>query len=171
MKTSVRVTIAFVLVGAALTLVSCGDTAKLPLSAGIGPQPQLPPPNVTVFPTVNIAKAVGWQANERPIPAPGLAATAFATGLDHPRNVYVLPNGDVLVAESNTPPKPDDSPGLRGFIMRWIMARAGAGVPSPNRLILLRDTTNGGVADIRSIFLEGVHSPFGIALIGDQLWL
>jgi glucose/arabinose dehydrogenase len=86
---------------------ACGDSAQLPLSGGFGPDPQLPPPNVTLLPTVNIAPAVGWHAGEQPTPAPGLAVTSFAMGLDHPRNVYVLPNGDVLVAETNAPPKPD----------------------------------------------------------------
>jgi glucose/arabinose dehydrogenase len=101
--------------GAGFALAACGETAKLPLSAGIGPHPQLPPPNVTLFPTVNVAEAVGWHANERPTPAAGLTVDAFATGLDHPRNVYVLPNGDGLVDETSAPPKPDDSPGLRGL--------------------------------------------------------
>jgi glucose/arabinose dehydrogenase len=163
--------IGVVLGGLSLALFACGERANLPLTAGIGPQPQLPPPNLTLFPTVNIAPAVGWRAQERPTPAPGLAVVAFATGLDHPRNVYVLPNGDVLVAESNAPPKPDDSPGLRGFIMRWVMARAGAGVPSANRITLLRDTNGDGVAETRSVFLEGLHSPYGIALIGDQIFV
>jgi glucose/arabinose dehydrogenase len=122
--------------GGVLALVSCGESAKLPLSAGFGPQPQLPPPVVTVFPTVKIAQAVGWHADERPTPAPGLAVRAFGTRLDHPRKIYVLPNGDVLVAETNAPSKPADSPGLRGFITRRIMARAGAGMPSANRLNL-----------------------------------
>ncbi len=167
MKRPPRATIASILV--LLTLVSCGESARLPLSAGIGPQPHLPPPTVTMFPTTKIAPAIGWRADERPTPASGLAVDAFATGLDHPRNVYVLPNRDVLVAETNAPPKPDDSPGLRGFITRWIMARAGAGVPSANRIILLRDTDGHGVADARSVFLEGLNSPFGIALIDDQL--
>lgn len=154
-----------------LVLTSCGESAKLPLSAGIGPRPQLPPPNATLLPTVKIARAVGWRAGERPAPAPGLEVVALATGLDHPRNVYALPNGDVLVAESNAPPKPDDSPGLRGFIARRIMARAGAGVPSADRLTLLRDANGDGVAGSRSVFLEGLHSPFGIALVGDQLYV
>ena len=171
MKKPVWTIFAFLLTAAALTLVSCGDSATLPLSAGIGPQPHLPAPNETTFPTVNVATAVGWKANERPVAAPGLMVTAFATGLDHPRNVYVLPNGDVLVAESNAPPKPDDSAGLRGFFMRRIMARAGAGVPSPNRLILLRDTNGDGVAETRSVFLQGLNSPFGITLVGDQLFV
>lgn len=155
----------------AFTLFACSESATLPLEAGIGPQPQLPPPNPTLIPTVRIAPAVGWPADARPVAAPGLAVTAFAAGLDHPRNVYVLPSGDVLVAESNAPPKPDDSPGIRGFIMRRIMARAGAGVPSANRIILLRDADGDGVAETRTVFLEGLNSPFGMALVGDQLFV
>jgi len=171
MRRPFQVTTLLLVTGAGLALASCGETAKLPLSAGIGPHPQLPSPNVTVFPTVNVAEAIGWRADERPTPAPGLMVDAFATGLNHTRNVYVLPNGDVLVAETNPPPKPDDSPGLRGFITRRIMARAGAGVPSANRLILLRDTRGKGVADTRTVFLEGLNSPHGIALVGDQLFV
>ena len=155
----------------ALLLLGCGETATLPLAAGIGPNPRLPPPNHTLIPTVDIAPAVGWSDGAGPDPGPGLAVAAFATGLAHPRNVYVLPNGDVLVAESNAPPKPDDSPGLRGFIMRRIMGVAGAGVPSANRITLLRDTHLAGVADVRTTFLEGLHSPFGIAVIGDRLFV
>src|SRR5690348_6153234 len=98
-----------ILAGVAVGLVSCGESARLPLSAGFGPHPQLPPPTRTLFPTVKIAPAVGWQDGERPTPAPELAVDAFATKLDHPRNVYVLPNGDVLVAETNSPPNPDDN--------------------------------------------------------------
>jgi glucose/arabinose dehydrogenase len=97
MNKAVQVTTFLALAVIGLGLGSCGETAKLPLSAGIGPHPQLPPPNVTMFPTVNVAQAIGWRPGERPTPAPGLTVDAFATGLDHPRNVYVLPNGDVLV--------------------------------------------------------------------------
>jgi glucose/arabinose dehydrogenase len=153
------------------SLASCGESAKLPLSAGFGPNPQLPPPNPTMIPTVSIAKAVGWRPGEKPTPAPGLAVDAFATGLEHPRNVYVLPNGDVLVTESNTPPKPDDNTGLRGFIAKRIMGRAGAGVPSANRLTLLRDTKGTGIADTSTVFLQDLNSPFGIALIGNELFV
>jgi glucose/arabinose dehydrogenase len=160
-----------VLAGSAFLFSACGDSAQLPLSAGFGPDPQLPPPNVTLLPTVNIAPAVGWRTGEQPTPAPGLAVTAFAMGLDHPRNVYVLPNGDVLVTETNAPPKPDDNPGLRGVITRWVMNRAGAGPTSANRLVLLRDTHKSGTADTRSVFLEGLNSPFGMALIGNQLFV
>nr|WP_211314165.1 sorbosone dehydrogenase family protein [Humitalea rosea] len=157
--------------GAGFTLFACSENATLPLSAGIGPEPRLPPPNPTLIPTVNIAPAVGWSAGAHPIAAPGLGVVAFASGLDHPRNVYPLPNGDVLVAESNAPPKPEDSPGLRGFIMRRIMARAGAGVPSADRISLLRDADGDGVAETRTVFLQGLHSPFGMALIGDEIFV
>jgi glucose/arabinose dehydrogenase len=171
MKTSKSTTNWLTLIAGVLALGSCSEHATLPLSSGFGPHPQLPPPSEALFPTVSIAPAVGWRPGEQPTAAPGLAAEAFAAGLDHPRNVYALPNGDVLVAETNAPPKPDDSPGLRGFITRWIMARAGAGTPSANRLILLRDTKHAAVADMRSVFLEGLNSPFGIALIGNQLFV
>ena len=152
-------------------LVGCGEEARLPASAGFGPAPQLPPPNATLIPTVNIAPATGWPEGTMPVPAPGLRVTTFASGLDHPRWLLVLPNGDVLVAESNAPPKPDESKGIRNWIMRLVMDRAGAGVPSANRITLLRDTDGDGVADQRSVFLEGLNSPFGMALVGNDLYV
>ncbi|SCM79364.1 L-sorbosone dehydrogenase [uncultured Pleomorphomonas sp.] len=155
----------------ALGLAGCGDQSLLPPGADVGPAPRIVAPVTGVIPTLNIAPAVGWPAGETPTAAPGLTVTAFAAGLDHPRNVYVLPNGDVLVAESAAPPKPDDSPGLVGFVMRRVMARAGAGGPSANRLTLLRDTDGDGVADLRSVFLTGLNSPYGMALIGDRLYV
>jgi glucose/arabinose dehydrogenase len=167
-----RLAIAIIILTAnVLLLAACSESASLPLSAGFGPHPQLPPPKVALFPTVKIAPVVGWHPGEQPTPASGLAVTAFATGLDHPRNVYVLPNGDVLVVETNAPPKPDDNTGLRGLITQWFVSRAGAAVPSANRIILLRDTHGNGFADIRSVFLEGLHSPYGITLVGDQLFV
>jgi glucose/arabinose dehydrogenase len=171
LKILVVAAVVAVAAGGSLALLYRSERAQLPLSAGFGPQPQLPPPRPGWFPTVAVAPAIGWRAGEQPIAASGLQVTAFATGLDHPRNVYVLPNGDVLVAETNTPPNPDAGFSLRGFIARQIMHRAGAGVQSPNRLILLRDTKGAGVADTRSVFLEGLHSPYGIALIGDWLFV
>ena len=159
------------LAGAAGLLFACSERASLPLAAGFGPAPQLPEPKRGLVPTVNIAPAIGWPEGARPHPAPGLAVTAFATGLAHPRNVLVLPNGDVLVAESNAPPKPDDSPGIAGWVMRRVMARAGAGVPSANRITLLRDADGDGVAETRSTFLEGLNSPFGMALVGETLFV
>jgi glucose/arabinose dehydrogenase len=97
--------------------------------------------------------------------------TAFARNLDHPRWLYVLPNGDVLVAETNAPPKPDDAQGIRGWLMGLVMQRAGATVPSANRISLLRDTDGDGVADFRSVLLEGLNSPFGMALVGERLYV
>jgi len=155
----------------ALALAACGEIATLPLSAGIGPQPTLPPPQQTLIPTVNIAPAIGWPAGAIPQAATGTRVVAFARGLDHPRWLYVLPNGDVLVAESNAPPKPDDAKGIRGWVMGLVMKKAGAGVPSANRITLLRDTDGDGVADLRSVLLEGLNSPFGMVLVGNDLYV
>ncbi|MEX3772138.1 sorbosone dehydrogenase family protein [Pseudomonas sp. MYb118] len=152
-------------------LAACGETSTLQVSDGTGPAPQLPPPNKTLFPTMNIAPAIGWPAGARPTAAPGTQVAAFADGLDHPRWLYVLPNGDVLVAETNAPPKPDDSKGIKGWITKKVMGRAGAGVPSANRITLLRDKDHDGVAETRTVFLENLNSPFGMTLVGNDLYV
>jgi glucose/arabinose dehydrogenase len=156
---------------AALTLAACGELATLPVSAGTGPQPILPAPRQTLIPTVFIASAQGWPPGVTPRPAPGTQVTAFASNLDHPRWLYVLPNGDVLVAETNSPPKPEDGKGIKGWIMGLVMKKAGASVPSANRITLLRDTHGDGVADVRTVLLEGLNSPFGMALVGNDLYV
>lgn len=156
---------------AVLLLVGCGDSAGLPVEAGMGPNPTLPPPRTSLIPTVKVAPASHWPAGATPIPAPGLRVAAFAAGLDHPRWLYVLPNGDVLVAETNAPPKPEDSKGLRGFFMGLAMKKAGAATPSANRITLLRDADGDGVAETRSVLLAGLHSPFGMTLVGDSLYV
>ncbi len=120
---------------------------------------------------MNIAPAKGWPSGAMPQPVAGTSVTAFARDLDHPRWLYVLPNGDVLVAESNAPPKPDDAKGIKGWVMKRVMKRAGAGVPSANRITLLRDTDGDGVADVRSVFLAGLNSPFGMALVGSDFYV
>jgi len=120
---------------------------------------------------VNIAPAQGWPLGVTPRAAPGARVAAFASGLDHPRWLYMLPNGDVLVAETNAPPKPDDAQGIKGWLMSLVMKRAGASVPSANRITLLRDTDGDGVADLRSVLLEGLNSPFGMALVGNVLYV
>lgn len=153
------------------TLAACGETSTLQVSDGTGPTPKLPEPNKTLIPTVNIAPAIGWPDGVKPTAAAGTQVTAFAEGLDHPRWLYVLPNGDVLVAETNAPPKPDDSRGIRGWVMEKVMGRAGAGVPSPNRITLLRDADHDGVAETRTVFLEHLNSPFGMALVGNDLYV
>jgi glucose/arabinose dehydrogenase len=152
-------------------LGACTAQPTLRESAGVGSNPTLPDPAHTFIPTAQIARAVGWPVAGAPSPAPGLSVTAFARGLDHPRWLYVLPNGDVLVAETNGPERPGDTRGLKRKIMAWVMKRAGAGVPSANRITLLRDTTGSGVADFRAVLIDGLHSPFGMALIGDRLYV
>jgi len=162
----------FSILAALLLLAGCGDKSTLPAGAGIGPAPQLPAPRTSLVPTVDIAPARGWPEEGKPQAAPGLAVNALARGLDHPRWLYVLPNGDVLVAESNKPRTPDtQTSGLRAWVMGKVMARAGAGVPSADRITLLRDADGDGVAETRSVFLQNLHSPFGMALVGDQLYV
>ena len=154
-----------------LALASCGEQATLPSSSGFGANPALPAPHPTMLPTMKIAPAHPWAAGATPVAGAGLRVAAFATGLAHPRWLYVLPNGDVLVAETNAPPKPDDSTGLRGFVEGKVMGRAGATVPSANRITLLRDSHGTGVADVKTVFIKGLNSPFGMALIGDDLYV
>lgn len=154
-----------------LALAACGEMARVDERQGYGPDPTLPAPNATLLPTVNIAPARGWPAGAAPTPAPGLAVNAFASGLDHPRWLYVLPNGDVLVAESNKPAKPEGAKGIRGWMMEKVMKRAGAGVPSADRITLLRDNNGDGVAETRAVFLQGLHSPFGMTLVGKDFYV
>ncbi|KAB0483102.1 Glucose/arabinose dehydrogenase, beta-propeller fold [Pseudomonas reinekei] len=152
-------------------LVACGETSSLQVSDGTGPSPKLPEPNKTLFPTINIAPAIGWPDGAKPVAASGTQVGAFADNLDHPRWLYVLPNGDVLVAETNAPAKPDDNKGIKGWITEKVMGRAGAGVPSPNRITLLRDSNHDGIAETRTVFLENLNSPFGMTLVGNDLYV
>ena len=170
----VRWLVILVLLGAAAAAAlwyTRGDTAKLPQLAGYGANPTLPDPHPTLIPTINQANGIGWPAGAKPIAAAGLKVAAFADKLDHPRWLLVLPNGDVLVAETNSPPKPDDMKGVRGFVAGVIMGGAGAATDSPNRILLLRDTKGTGVADQRTVFLAGLHSPFGMALVGNDFYV
>ncbi|QCG95185.1 sorbosone dehydrogenase family protein [Azospirillum sp. TSA2s] len=156
---------------AVLSLAGCGDQATLPVSAGTGPNPTLPEPKSSLIPTVNIADAVGWPQGAQPVAAQGLSITPFATGLDHPRWLLALPNGDILVAETNAPPKPEDGKGIKGWVMGLVMGKAGAKTPSADRITLLRDTDGDGKADVREPFLQGLYSPFGMALVGNDLYI
>jgi glucose/arabinose dehydrogenase len=156
----------------ALPLAACNDPQDgVTAEQSFGPSPILPAPQKAWMPTVNVAKAVGWPAGGKPIAASGMAVNAFATGLDHPRTLYVLPNGDVLVAETNEPPKPDDTRGIKGWITKIVMGRAGARTTSANRITLLRDADGSGTAKTRSVFLEGLNSPFGMVLVGDDFYV
>jgi glucose/arabinose dehydrogenase len=155
---------------ATLILTAC-ESARLPVESGMGANPQLPKPTTSLIPTVKVATAVGWPQGVTPKAAPGYAVNAFASGLDHPRWLHVLPNGDVLVAETNAPPRPEDGKGIRAWFMRKFMKKAGGGVPSANRITLLRDSDGDGIAETKSAFLTNLHSPFGMALIGSTLYV
>ena len=154
-----------------LLLAACGEKSILPSGADVGPQPVIKDPVKTTIPTVDIAPAKGWPSGSMPKPAAGLAVNAFATALDHPRWIHVLPNGDVLVAESNAPERPEDGKGVKGFIMKKVMKKAGAAVPSPNRISLLRDADGDGAAEIKRVFIKNLNSPFGMALVGNTLYV
>jgi len=158
-----------VVFSAAGLVAACGERATQPLEAGIGPSPALPPPHATLLPTINIAPATHWAAGVTPTAAPGLRVVALAQGLDHPRWLAVLPNNDILVAETNAPERPEDGTGVRGLVGRLVASRAGAEAPSANRITLLRDDGHGGVE--RHAFLMGLNSPFGMALVDNDLYV
>ena len=165
--------LAVVLLGGAafVRFVLYPESAALDAAAGLGANPTLPAPNATMMPTVNIARAAGWKEGAKPNAAAGLAVNAFASGLTHPRWIAVLPNGDVLVAESNKPKTDDPSTGLTDWVADKVKTLAGAGVPSPDKITLLRDRDGDGAAEERHDFLKGLHSPFGMALVGDTLYV
>ncbi|HEX2840128.1 sorbosone dehydrogenase family protein [Hyphomicrobium sp.] len=156
---------------AGFMLSACGDDSSLPESATIGPNPTLPEPKAQTIPTVKVAKAIGWPEGGKPTAGQGLAVGALAGGLDHPRWIYVLPNGDVLVAETNKPEGSGGKSGVAGWVMGKVMTYAGAGVSSADRITLLRDDNGDGVAETRTVFLSGLHSPFGMALIGQDFYV
>lgn len=156
---------------AALVVAGCAGQADQPVSIGYGASPDLPEPQQSLIPALKVAEAVGWADGAKPQAAEGLEVVAFADGLSHPRWLHVLPNGDVLVAETNGPPRPEAGGGIRGYFQGQAMEKAGAAVPSPDRITLLRDEDGDGVADMRKIFLSDLHSPFGMALVGDTLFV
>ena len=161
---------ALVILGLPL-LAACSGSSHLPGSAGFGVNPQLPTAHKQLIPLVSIAPAKGWRDGAMPIAAPGLQVKLFAKGLDHPRWLYTLPNGDVLVAETNAPPHPDDAKGVTKFAHDLITRIAGADTKTANRITLLRDSDGDGVADTQTLFLSGLNSPFGMALIGHDLYI
>jgi glucose/arabinose dehydrogenase len=155
-----------------LPLAACNDPQDtVTAEQSFGPSPTLPAPQKSWIPTVNVATATGWPAGGKPTAANGMAVGAFATGLDHPRSLYVLPNGDVLVAETNAPPKPDDGNGIKAWVTKLVMGRAGANTPSANRITLLRDADGDGAAETKTVFLEGLNSPFGMVLVGNDFYV
>jgi len=156
---------------AVLVLSGCTEMSKLPPGADSGPNPTLPEPNTSLIPTVKVAPAKGWPDGVTPKAAQGTRVAAFATGLQHPRWVYVLPNGDVLVAETAAPQRPDEGKGIKGRAMTYFMKKAGSAAPSANRITLLRDADGDGVPELRSVFLENLNSPFGMVLVGNDFYV
>ena len=155
----------------ALGLAACAGVAQLPIEQGMGPDPVLPPPSKELIPTVKVADATGWPAGKAPIPAEGTKVTRFAGDLAHPRWLHVLPNGDVLVAETAAPERPEENRGLKAWFMGLFMKKAGSAVPSADRITLLRDADGDGVAETRATFASGLHSPFGMAQVGDAMYV
>ena len=162
--------IVIVVAAAAIWYLTRPGTAVLTEDQSTGRVPVLTEKQNEILPWVSIAKPVGWQANEAPVAAKGLKVTRFAEGLSHPRSMLVLPNGDVLVAETNHPPS-EGGGGIQNWIADKLMAQAGAGDPSPNRIMLLRDANGDGKADSKSEFLTGLNSPYGMALVGNTLYV
>ncbi|ABQ68751.1 Glucose/sorbosone dehydrogenase-like protein [Rhizorhabdus wittichii RW1] len=175
-KKKLLIALPIVLIVAAVTalyLLATRERAEIAFAKVTGPTPELSEPRETLLPTLAVAKAVGWKAGEKPVAAKGLSVAAFAEGLTHPRWIYVLPNGDVLVSESNSPPRDADNGGggITGFVMNRAMARAGAGVASPNRIILLRDADGDGKAELKTVLIAGLNSPSGMAWADGQLYI
>jgi len=162
--------LSFIAIASLLAFAAC-ESARLPIEATVGANPTLPAPRASLIPTVHIAPAKGWPPGATPAAAAGWKVTRFAEGLDHPRWLYVLPNGDVLVAETNRPPKKPEPKGIRAFFMKYFFKRAGASVPSANRITLLRDADGDGRAETRTPFLQNLFHPFGMALVGNDLYV
>ena len=165
-----NITLIFVALGLiGIWYITRPDVAQLPLDAVTGPTPQITAGREQIFPTIAVADVDRWKTGEAPVVTPGLVVERFAEGLDHPRNLYTLPNGDILVAETNSPPR--KMGGVEGFVMKWLMGKAGADIPSANRITLLRDANGDGQAELKTPFLTGLNSPFGMVLIGEKLYV
>ncbi len=167
-KIAIALGIIIVLAGAAFWYLSRGDIADLSVDAVAGIDPQLQEGDPQTVPTVEIADPVGWKADEAPTPANGLEVVRFADGLDHPRTLFALPNGDVLAALTRAPAKDNRDTGImtriRGWVEGMMFAKAGAGGESPNQIVLLRDTDGNGSAETQKVILEtGLSSPSGMS--------
>lgn len=157
---------------AALSLAACTTPGSSDPFVGFGPHPPLPAPQSSLLPPVGVP-SVGWPAGASPDAPAGFTVNRFAAGLEHPRWLLALPNGDVLVAESAGEPSTADKMqrGIRGFVQKMLMKKVKSAVPSPNKLILLRDQDGDGAAESRTVFAQGLRSPFGMALVGDVLYV
>ena len=154
-------------------LAACGSTSTQDVSVTQGANPQLGAPQSSFIPTVNVAKAEGWPAGKMPTAAAGMSVNQFAGDLDHPRWLYVLPNGDVLAAESQSPGTDKSGGMIKGNIQKLLMKKAGSGAKmSANKIVLLRDANGDGVAETKTVLIDhNLYSPFGMAVIGNELFV
>ena len=166
-----RLRVSILALAAVTALAGAGSALAQAMPPGFGPNPDLPKPSKQLIPTVQVAPVERWAGDAKPTVPAGFAIHALARDLDHPRWMHVLPNGDVLVAETNAPPKPEDSKGIKGKIMQMTMKKAGAGTPTANRITLLRGIDANGLAQTRTVFMQGLNSPFGMALVGKDLYI
>ncbi|WP_285712409.1 PQQ-dependent sugar dehydrogenase [Erythrobacter oryzae] len=175
-KIAIALAVFIVVAGAGFWFVSRGDTADLSVEEVAGKDPVLQEADAQTFPTVQVAEPVGWAANEAPTPAEGLDVARFAEGLDHPRTLYTLPNGDVLVSLTRAPEDKNRDTGVMDAIKGWIegilMSKAGATGQSPNQIVLLRDADGNGTAETRKVIAqEGLDSPSGLAWFDGTLYI
>lgn len=169
-KILVGLGIVLLLVAAYVTLSLFGNSSVRPLTESMGTDPKLAEADPQSFPSVGLAKPIGWAKGEKPAAAKGLTVSRFADRLDHPRTMLALPNGDVLVAETNSPPRKMD--GIGGWVMKQFMSRVGAFGPSPNRIVLLRDGDKNGTAEQRFVLREtDMDSPSGMAFGSGKLFI
>lgn len=161
-KIGITLLVLLLVLGIAAFVLTRGSTAAIPIDEVVGTDPRLAEPDAETVPTVKIAEPVGWAAGQAPKAAQGIAVSRFAEGLDHPRTLYTLPNGDVLVSLTRAPAQKAEG-GIKGWIAGLLMGKAGATGPSPDKVILLRDSDGDGKADVRQVIVQGIPSPSGLA--------
>ena len=170
-KIAIGVVVVIVILAAAGWWLTRGSPAEHSVLDVSGTDPVLAGPDPQTIPTVQVAEPVGWPDGAAPDAAEGLAVNRFAEGLEHPRVIYAMPNGDILVAETNAPERPSMGGGIRDMIAGFLFRRAGAAVPSPNKLVLLRDADGDGVAEAKHTLRSGLASPSGIAWHDGKLYV
>lgn len=170
-KIAIGLVVVLIILAIAIWWALRGQTATLSVEAVTGTDPTLADPRSETIPTVNVARPIGWADGAAPDAAEGLAVGRFAEGLDHPRIIYAMPNGDIIVALTNAPERVVAGGGITNFVAGLLFARAGAASPSADMLVLLRDADGDGVAESRSVLREGLSSPSGIAWHDGQLYV
>jgi glucose/arabinose dehydrogenase len=170
-KIGIALAVIILVLGVAGWWLLRGDRAEYTVDQVSGADPVLGQPDPETIPTVEVATPVGWGATETPEAAAGLRVNRFATGLDHPRVLYALPNGDILVSEGNAPERVVAGGWLTNLVAGFLFRKAGAAVPSPNKLVLLRDADGDGVAETKAVLRSDLHSPGGIAWADGKLYV